>query len=232
MNERDFIRSIRRLWRVADAIGVGEQFSGPVPLSASDEFRHISMSGTASYESVYLCGLKNRDYNLLLNDYSYFQFGRTDATTRLAFCPNPFFGASEQALAELSEKQEYVDEGVISVEEYLHEVSELRSITQPPVVRYEYDPSAHLEDRHPTAHLHIGYHAENRWPCAVVMSPEAFGLLLLKLYYPEQWSSTDEILIERNVVSPISLLREARRLSLPVGDIHFTDNERRSFHLT
>lgn len=231
MNNRDFIKSIRRLWRVAEGIGLGEQFSGPTPLKASEEFRGLSISRTASYEEVYLCGLKNRDYNILLTDYSFFQFGRTETTARLAFYPNPFFGTSERALSELSEKQEYVHEGIITVEDYLQEISELRSTIQPPVIRYEFDPEAYVEDRHPTAHLHIGFHSENRWPCARILSPESFGLLLVKLYYPTEWASIEVIDIEGAPISPAALLHEARRSSPEVENEYFTEDERRCFHL-
>ena len=129
----------------------------------------------------------------MLSDYSYFQFGRDDRGTRSAYYPNPFFGASVDAMKLIGEQHEYLSEGLISMEDFLHEASELQAPQKPPPVRCEYDPDAYVEFRHPASHLHIGYHAENRWPLERVLTPVVFSLMIAKLYYSEAWIGSDEI---------------------------------------
>jgi hypothetical protein len=42
------------------------------------------------------------------------------------------------------------------------------------------------EIAHPAAHFHIGRNADNRWPCALLLGPLAFSMLIARLYYPDQ----------------------------------------------
>lgn len=193
MNEADFRRSIRKAWKYLDSAGLVELFSNPSPLRASHEFKATALDPSSHYEEVYLTGLRHRDYNLLLPDYSYFQFGHYDRQIRSAYYPNPFFGASVDAMKALGEQHEYLSEGLISMEEFLHEASELQASQKPPPVRYEFDSDAYIELRHPASHLHIGHHAENRWSLDRVLTPVVFSLLIAKLYYSEVWNSSNEI---------------------------------------
>ncbi|MGO7522428.1 hypothetical protein, partial [Rhizobium brockwellii] len=82
---------------------------------------------------------------------------------RFAYYPNPFFGAAKDAESELSEMQEFVAEGIIGVDEFLHRVSEVRRSQHPPLVRYVYALEQYVEATHPCSHLHLGFHGENRW---------------------------------------------------------------------
>lgn len=176
------------------AVGVDELFTDPSPITVSEEFRKIALNPTSTYEDLYLEGLSGGQYNILLADYSFFQFGGTSCETlRYAYYPNPFLGASHQAISELAELRTYVDEGVLDVDEFLHRVSELRFTQHPPLVRYENAPSQYVELVHPCSHLHIGHHSENRWPVRRVLTPAAFTLLLLKLFYVDFWLDGDRI---------------------------------------
>lgn len=94
LNDRDFIASIRRFWDFLSLIGLEETFSNPTSLKASDEFLAVIFDSSASYEAVYLTALRNSDYNLMLRDHSFFQFTHSLSGWRLAYYPNPFFGAS------------------------------------------------------------------------------------------------------------------------------------------
>ncbi|WP_192812925.1 DUF2290 domain-containing protein [Rhizorhabdus wittichii] len=194
MNEKDIARSLLRAWEFVKAVGVGELFSDPSSIKVSDAFKSIALDPKATYEDVYLEGLSGSQYNILLADYSFFQFGGSDPNSlRYAYYPNPFLGASKHAVSELAELRAYVDEGVLDVDEFLHRVSELRFTQHPPLVRYENSPSQYVELIHPCSHLHIGHHSENRWPVRRVLSPSAFTLLLLKLFYPDFWREGEKI---------------------------------------
>ena len=51
----------------------------------------MALSQDFSYEQSFKSGLSSSSYNILLNDYAYFQFGRVDNTSwRLGFFPNPW----------------------------------------------------------------------------------------------------------------------------------------------
>lgn len=194
MNEGDLARSLKRAWQFVKAVGVDELFTDPSAITVSDSFKKVALDPTSTYEALYLEGLSGGQYNILLADYSFFQFGGTsDETLRYAYYPNPFLGASRQAISELAELRTYVDEGVLDMDEFLHRVSELRFTQHPPLVRYENAPSQYVELVHPCSHLHIGHHSGNRWPVRRVLTPAAFTLLLLKLFYADFWQEGERI---------------------------------------
>ncbi len=226
----DFSRSLRELWRRVDWLGFGEEFSNPVSLVPSDEFLGLAMEENTTFEELYLCGLRNRDFNILLNGFSYFQFYKTNHGLRYAYYPNPLLGSSESALRELIEMREYVEEGVLNIEEYLQEIAEFRNPIQPPPIRYEYDPRSYVELRHPSAHFHIGFHSDNRWPCGRIYPPEVFGLLIAKFYFGNYWKLLDAIKIGDHENSIDGILERGRANSKLIEEEYFSEVERNSFH--
>ena len=136
MNKADLVPHIYKSWVYAKALRVDELFSGPTALDASDAFKAMAVSPAASYEELYLAGLRDGQYNILLRDFSFFQFGTSSVGgVRFAYYPNPFLGAAPDTLAELKEMQEFVAEGIIDMDEFLHRVSEIRHPQHPPLVR-------------------------------------------------------------------------------------------------
>lgn len=127
MNSADLVPHIQKSWMYAKAVKVDELFPGPAALDASDSFKALAVSQSASYEELYLAGLREVQYNILLKDFSFFQFGTGSVDgVRFAYFPNPFLGAASDAVAELNEMQEYVADGIIDIDEFLHRVSEIR----------------------------------------------------------------------------------------------------------
>ena len=59
MNEADFVASIRKVWFFAKAVGVDAEFSVPTSLQASDEFKQIATDPSASYEELFLAGIRD-----------------------------------------------------------------------------------------------------------------------------------------------------------------------------
>ncbi|WP_281994779.1 DUF2290 domain-containing protein [Ruegeria faecimaris] len=232
MSEKEFVQSIGRLWHRLEFLGVGEEFSHPVSLTPSNEFIRLALDASTTYEDLYLCGLKNRDFNILLSGFSYFQFSRSVDGMRFAYYPNPLLGAATEAISELSEKKEYVDEGIISLEEYLHEISELRFPVQSPPIRYEYDPNAYRELRHPCSHFHVGFHSDNRWAASRIFSPEAFGLWMTKLYSGGAWHTDARLALGDKSYSPEELLAKARQGTTSLGDDYFAATENLTFHIS
>src|SRR5258706_15590803 len=99
MTKDDLVPQIRKSWVYAKALKVDELFSGPTALDASDTFKALAVNSDFSYEELYLAGLRESQYNILLRDFSFFQFGlgSTDGV-RFAYYPNPFLGAAPNAV--------------------------------------------------------------------------------------------------------------------------------------
>jgi len=154
--------------------------------SASREFVELVLSGTASYREVFLCGLRNSDYNFLLNDFAFLQFSFfSKKHYRFAYYPNPFLDAQ----IVIQELDESLEAGAITYEDYSDFISDQPyEITKPPI-RFELDCEAYVCLRHPAAHFHIGNYIENRWPVCRALTPRSFCLLVAKHYYGENWQS-------------------------------------------
>lgn len=222
---------IRKSWDYLKLCDVGQSFSNPAPLTASEAFKAVATSGTATYEEIYLTGLREGDYNVSLFDYSFVQFGgTTDNTLRYAYYPNPFLGSSVEAVSGLADLREYVEEGVISMDEYLHAIADLRSTQHPPVFRYENSFDQYVDLRHPCSHFHLGHHADNRWPLSRVLTPQAFTLLIIKHFYSAHWASCPKMVVGANEVSADELLITERQNCRILADEFFSDAAKRQFH--
>lgn len=231
MNEVDFVRSISRLWEILRIVKLDESFSNPSSLKGSGEFLAAVFDPKSTYEDLFLTAMRNSDYNIMMRDHAFFQFSRAEAGWRLAYYPNPFLGASQAKLSEVSELREYVEEGVITVEELLQRISEIRSPTQAPLLRYEWAPTEYVKLQHPSSHLHVGFHADNRWVIDRILEPEVFGFFVLKLYYKDQWDP--EVRVKRGLseFSLDELYHRAKQASGFVPSTHISHEEKRQFHL-
>ena len=233
MNEAEISKGIKHAWSLLSGLGIFEIFSDPWPITPHADFRKICLNSAATYEEVYLCGLKFGQYNFLLTDYSYFQFGGKDLDSlRFAYYPNPFLGASTTAVKDLSDLREFVDEGIISFDDYLQQISELRYSQHPPLVRYEHSEEQYKKLIHPCSHVHFGHHAENRWPVRRLLSPESFSLLIAKLFYSEQWQAAPSIRVASDLLSMDDLLIQQRAACALVSGDFFSDEEGKQFHIS
>jgi hypothetical protein len=232
MNKPELMAHIRKVWEYAKALEIDGVFSGPAPLEASDDFKRVAVDPNVSYEELYLTGLRESQYNILLKDYSFFQFGAGGQDgVRFAYYPNPFFGAAPEVVAELTEMQEYVSEGIIDFDEFLHRVSEIRRSQHPPLVRYDFAFDQYVEATHPCSHLHLGFHGENRWPVRRYLTPQAFALLIFRLFYLHFWTVAAPIRRGEVEITLDQALEVARTESRLLYAQEFSEAETRRFHL-
>ena len=232
MVKADLIPQIRKCWIYAQALHLGESFSGPTAFEPTDRFKKLSLSPDVTYEEVYLSGLRDSEYNILLTDFSFFQFGvGSVGGVRFAYYPNPFIGAAPEAVAELKETQEYVSEGIIDVDEFLHRASEIRHPQHPPLVRYEYSKQQYVALTHPCSHIHFGFHSENRWPVKRYLTAHAFALLVFRLFYLDFWLRADQIKIGDSELTLDLVLQMARADCRILYDEEFSEVESQRFHL-
>lgn len=156
-------------------------------LPRSIEFNKLSLT-SKDYPAVYDRGLSLSHYNLLLTDFSYFQFSHVGPSEyALAYYPNPRLSGSPEAIEFYRSLERERDEGLLSDEEFSELVAEIPSKIFIPRVRFEYSGSQYRNVRHPGAHFHIGMSGEDRWPSARKLSPRSFGLLMAKLYFADTW---------------------------------------------
>lgn len=224
-------RGIRKAWELSVHLDLGEVFSNPVSLEASDGFKRLCRASDVPYKEVYLAGLRYGDYNFQLRDFSYFQFSESqDGDLRFAYYPNPMINASGGNSTELLELQEFLQEGVIDIEEYLALISELNDAQHPPLVRYEYCVDQYVEFSHPCSHFHIGHHVDSRWPASRILTPEGFTAIALKLFYRRAWLEAGEFNVNGETI-PLERLYSAYKSEcriLPTE--HFSEGERRQFY--
>ena len=186
MNSTDFNSSIRSVFYFLKEANLIRSHTTLSTLTVTSEFCELSLTHDISYKTLFLCGLRNKDFNYLLTDYSYFQFTYKNKNNyRLAYYPNPLANSINHA----QELDEFLTEGIIDFEEYSSLISEVSYEITKPMIRFELDRDAYIRLSHPSAHFHIGMHTENRWPVNRYLTPHIFTLLIIKLYYSNEWAN-------------------------------------------
>jgi len=231
MDAPEFIRQIGHAWNLFDVdLNLGRAMICPVLLLADDEVRRVAMEPESSYAEIYRVGLSRSAYNFILQDYSYFQFSwESEHAWRMAYFPNPWITgvADAQEAVEHWEAMEAV--GYLTHEEASDLIGELPYMASVPPIRFEYSRSQYREISHPAAHFHIGRDVDNRWPCAVLLGPLAFSMMIARLYYPEHWRPRSSF--EGASAADCLDLRFAEVIQGSQVVHDFTRVERRTLHL-
>src|SRR5580704_5861005 len=99
MDEGDFIREIGVAWSVLkERLNLGRFFISPVALRIDAVYQSVALSEESTYEQIFRAGLTRSYYNILLEDYAYFQFGWTaENMWRLGYFPNPWVSGAPEA---------------------------------------------------------------------------------------------------------------------------------------
>ena len=132
-------------------------------------------------------------YNILLKDFAYFQFTwESKSAWRLAYFPNPWITGVVNAEEKLVEWEGLTELGLLANDDVDEFVAELPYLGSVPPVRFEFSLIQYREVSHPAAHMHIGHHADNRWPFARLLDPLTFAMMLTKFYYPTVWNAQSQ----------------------------------------
>jgi len=188
------MRSIRAVAAMLNDGGILQQTYTTSSLQPSAEFAAYAMSVNPEYKELYRTGLRNRDYNFLLTDYSFLQFYRhsegDELSMRFAYYANPFITTSLDEVFALYDGADY--------ELYLQLLEETDERGDALAIRYEVATRDYVELRHPTAHFHIGLN-EGRWPMDKILSPKAFTMFIAKLFYSSSWNenSDEQLTVEK-----------------------------------
>jgi hypothetical protein len=230
MERREIQKGIRDSWSAVVELKLGETISSAAPLPVSDLFRDLLFSQDVQYNELYLTGLKLQHFNILLTDFSFFQYSIiSDDHVRFAFYPNPFLDVTESDL-NIERLRDLLEAEMITHEEFLALVNEHRSDNRAAPIRYENAPRDRRAFSHPASHFHIGHGNGGRWAVARNLTPLAFTLLVLKHYYPADWAGADDQSEAGNAFD--ERLIRARANCLEVTDALFSPLERRCFHFS
>ena len=191
MQGADFDRLIRATWKfVYDELEIGRTVSSVNSLKVNPRFNIVALEDTSNYRDIYLAAVSLSYYNVMLLDYSIFQFSWTnDHTWRLAYLPNPWVAGVHGVEERIREWENLEALGELSDEDVANLISELPYFGSIPPIRFEYAVNQYREMIHPAAHFHLGRHTENRWPVARTLNPLTFAMLVSKLYYPAAWDA-------------------------------------------
>ena len=231
MERHEVQKGIRESWAAVLDLKVAETISSAAPLPVNEKFRGLLLSGEVQYTELYLAGLDLQHYNILLTDFSFFQYGfNRDDHVRYAYYPNPFIEPAD-ASEHIPRLRELVEAELITNEEFLAIVNDQRSDNRVAPIRYENAPRDRKPFSHPCSHFHIGHGEGGRWALSRHLTPLAFTLLVLKHYYVAQWLDGESLEEESGNVFESRLIR-ARADCEEVDEGLFSDLEKKCFHFS
>ncbi len=233
---REFNKNISKCIKFLDTYNLLFQAGCTTSLDASYNFKKIARKST-SYKKLYDIGTKYQDFNFMLFDKSFFQFSKTrvintitkdeDFDLRFAYYPNPYkFVEYQENKIEI---EKMYNNNEITLEEYQQFLSEEFFTSDIPLIRYDLSKNQYCENYHPTAHFHIGFHAENRWPVKRELTPMAFMLKILMHYYIKLWKNLGDNNSDENKLTKIyqeemkstKLIKREYFSTLEEGRLHF-----------
>ena len=231
MERREVQKGIRESWAAVVDLKVAETISSAAPLPVNEEFRGLLLSEQVQYTELYLAGLNLQHFNILLTDFSFFQYGfYRDDHVRYAYYPNPFIEAAFTT-ENISRLRELMEAELITNEEFLALINDQRSHNRAAPIRYENAPRDRKPFSHPCSHFHIGHGAGGRWALSRYLTPLAFTLLVLKHYYVAQWIDGESSEEESGNVFETRLIR-ARADCEEVDETLFSGLEKKCFHFS
>ncbi|TKC00031.1 DUF2290 domain-containing protein [Pedobacter cryotolerans] len=160
----------------------------------TEEFKLSSQKAT--YKETFLVALRNFDYDIILNDQSFFQFqmkkNGNDLELRYAFFQTPFtFRSYQDFVSELlvneNNKETLEEIGELFHFEYQQYLDEQELLENYSTIRYDFEGKGYRPLIHSTSHLHIGYQNHMRIPLNKTLTPLKFVLFVIKQVYYREW---------------------------------------------
>lgn len=189
----EFGSSIRAALSFLDNAEIVRTVSSNSSLNVSPAFNVVALDSEQTYQAIYMRAVSLSYYNVMLSDFSVFQFSWSSLDSwRLAYLPNPWTAGVAGAEERIAEWEALEALGGYDAEEVSMLIAELPYYGSIPPVRFEYAANQYREISHPAAHLHIGRDTENRWALSKLLNPLTFSMLVTKLYYADRWSIGSE----------------------------------------
>lgn len=186
---------------------------------------YFQTSHKNDYKQKFFVASKNSDYDIILEDGSFFQFTSTSAVD----IHYSFFHRIEQVLSYNEFIDKYLtEENIDSInQEYEMYLSTDKSLTYPCPIRYDVAEREYTEELHAYAHLHIGVDTEIRIPIDKIIKPLEFVDFVVKYTYKEKW---DAAFINNSKFR--ELIKNFKKQSETLGTTNFTDDEKLQLYIT
>lgn len=215
------IKSIEFSYRHLSELQLLRSFVNPAFLNPNKDFNEVCLNKQSSYEEIYLAGLEKQYYNIILEDYSYFQFNFSEKEdlgngidtpyARYAFYPNPFKNLD----CDLAEYYALYNNGEITFEDYSQVYSESEPILKKVFIRYDFSSSQYKKIYHPVAHFHFGIEENTRIATDKFFSPLAFTMFIINTYYIDNMKQNSDTLfkLEKTYIKEFKDLVKVKKFS-------------------
>jgi len=194
-----------------------------------NSFSHYSRKvlKTTDYGELHSEMLNNRDFTFQLFDDSLLQFARDEVNGELilGYCYIPFplqYITYEEFL--LINGFDYNDAKDELVEEYEQSMSEALPKKNILTIRYDYSLKEYSEKIHSVSHIHVGF-TKIKLSSAIIMTPIAFLLFLLKQLYYDDW----KVLIKDAYF--LNHFNTCKNKCSKVPKKYFSENDKNELHL-
>lgn len=142
------------------------------------------------YKELYDYIIAHFEYDILLNDDSWFQFKKKSDEYRYAFMKNPQKIKSLKDF--ITENGLEEEDNTIDLEDLYESSLETEYIQSTELyLRYDVSPKGYAPNVHSYSHLHFGLN-EMRLPCSKILTPVMFTELVIKTAYPNEWQKAIE----------------------------------------
>lgn len=177
-----------------------------------------------NYNKTFLVASQNQDYDILLEDGSFFQFtARNETDIHYSFFPRIEETLSYEQYFEKNATNDNIDNLENEYEMYL---STDREQCFPCPIRYDFAVSEYTEVLHPCAHIHVGINTDIRIPCDKILKPEAFVDWVIKNMYKYEWETLYQS--DDSIKQYVLKLKEQGE---SLNSDKFTQNERKVLHI-
>ncbi|KRL38360.1 DUF2290 domain-containing protein [Liquorilactobacillus uvarum] len=193
--------------------------------------KFVSCMMEDDYIKIYKTAMKYGDYDILLNDNSFFQFSADNKCEiiRYAFYQVPFKGATIEDFAKFLGKGRLDSKQLRELEseqeldyELFKESAEERHFVTP--IRYDYCPKQHENSiYHPTAHIHIGLEQNLRVPVRRELTPLLFTAFVVRMMYYKNF----KLNIGNREIEKLMTRRE----EFKIEDPEFKEEEQKQLYL-
>ncbi|MEH2124324.1 DUF2290 domain-containing protein [Nostoc sp.] len=197
------------------------------PSKFSRDFFTLAQNG--DYHKLYQLAITNKDYDILLNDYSFFQFScESNASNKIvkyryAYYETPSeFPTYEEFVNELGFS--YIECGEEFFQDYEQVIDEAKLKKTVTPLRYDYDEDLHEPPVHPISHLHLGFQNEIRVPIKYILTPHAFVSFVIRHIY---WNKWKDLMSDSKFCSIYYVKAECKILP----EKHFGIDEEKDFYI-
>jgi hypothetical protein len=235
MSIGSFWDSVNSFYKILNSLSISKEFQKTKRGEYSQEFLNIMYHNF--YNEIYDVALNNFDYDILLNDDSFFQFSFRNENVSMAFYPKPIIYKSykdfitdiyNEDLISMSELELFEFENntlsdgdfYSEYEQYLLEKQTLSNIVP---LRFDFDNKYYHPVYHPLCHLHIGCSNDIRIAFDKHPTPHLFGLFVLKNYYPNSFFDIDEV--KNKIINP-KIVFPDKKTCIDVSAHKFIDEDK------